>query len=108
MPPLLKPQTLNPKPFAVIGYNESFGYSSLSPLSLNPKPQSLKPEPYAVLGFNESFSYSSLCPLSLDKEYLKNLPESRVLGSMEGSYLIVTGVRVATHLQHICNTLATH
>jgi len=48
----------------------------------------------AVLGFNESFTYSSLCPLSLDKEYLAKLPESRVLGSMEGSYLIVTGVRL--------------
>lgn len=45
-----------------------------------------------MLGFNESFSYSSLCPLSLDNAYLDNLPESRVLGYMEGSYLMVTGV----------------
>ena len=33
-----------------------------------------------VLAYNESFSYSSLCPLSLDREYLANLPDSRVLG----------------------------
>lgn len=44
-----------------------------------------------MLGHNESFSYSSLCPLSLESAYLTNLPPSRVLGYMEGSYLIVTG-----------------
>jgi hypothetical protein len=41
--------------------------------------------------YNESFSYSSLCPLSLNKQYLDALPESRVLGSMEGSFLMLTG-----------------
>ena len=56
-----------------------------------------------VLGYNESFSYTSLCPLSLDREYLAKLPESRVLGSMEGSFLIVTGAMGEKGYQAIIN-----
>uniref|UniRef100_A0A7S4PNH5 ApaG domain-containing protein n=1 Tax=Guillardia theta TaxID=55529 RepID=A0A7S4PNH5_GUITH len=54
-----------------------------------------------VLGPNESFTYSSLCPLSLDESYLRNLPQDRVLGSMEGSYLMVTGAVGQTGFQAI-------
>lgn len=51
-----------------------------------------------VLGFNESFSYSSACPLNLDPTVVKALPD-RVLGSMEGSYLMVAGALGQTMFQ---------
>uniref|UniRef100_A0A6U2CXJ9 Protein ApaG n=2 Tax=Hemiselmis andersenii TaxID=464988 RepID=A0A6U2CXJ9_HEMAN len=44
-----------------------------------------------VLEKGETFSYASACPLSVPGDYLNNLPESRVVGSMEGAYTLVSG-----------------
>jgi len=44
-----------------------------------------------VLEHGEAFRYASACPLNVAMSYMNDLPSSRVLGSMEGSYTMVSG-----------------